>query len=298
MGDELRADDVTHQSAEVRSHSVHSLVEVVVQGFSKVNQFNASLRKLFNLNAIGLRELLSHGNFGSINDLLSLFIIKNNVSELFFHIVIDVLSLFNEIDQLGENDVVIDDFSQLWEVPREPLFESHAKSVNVLVQLLNQSNGLNNWFVLPVDVSGALLSGVRVPKTQLGSSDVLFFDLLHDLDEVRSDSSLEFGDGLVERSGNAGFREDPIEKTQFNDKAKCLKGIWGWQGLSNLLLAHLGVNDAKQELLLLGALGGGEVSGQEAFERVCHLVVSDGSDVLESLLGGGEGLVGCQLDHL
>ena len=66
----------------------------------------------------------------------------------------------------------------------------------------------------------------------------------------------------------------------------------------NLLLAHLGVDNAEQELLLFGALGGWEVSSQETFERVCDFVVGDGSDVLEGFLSGGEGLVSAELNHL
>jgi hypothetical protein len=97
--------------------------------------------------------------------LLSLFIIKNNILQLFFHFVSDVFSLLNEIDKLGENVVIIDDSSQLWEMPREPFLESHHKSVNVFIQLLNKSDCLNNWFVLPVDISGALLSGKGMTKT-------------------------------------------------------------------------------------------------------------------------------------
>ena len=65
-----------------------------------------------------------------------------------------------------------------------------------------------------------------------------------------------------------------------------------------LLLTHLWINDTQKELLFLGALGGWKVSGQEAFERVCDLASSNGSDVLQGLLGGGEWLVSGKLDHL
>jgi hypothetical protein len=131
---------------------------------------------------------------------------------LFFHIVIDVFSLLDEINELRENDVIIDDFSKLWEMPRKPFLQSHAKSVNVFVQLLNQGNGLNDWFVLPVYVGSALLAGVGMTQTKLGASDILVFDLLHDLDEMSSNSSLEFGDRFIVGSGDSGFSEDPKKK--------------------------------------------------------------------------------------
>jgi hypothetical protein len=68
-------------------------------------------------------------------------------------------------------------------------------------------------------------------------------------------------------------------------------------GLGNLLLAHFGVNDSKQELLVLGTLRGWQVSGQEFFESVGHFVVGNGSHVFQGLLSSCEGLVGSQLDH-
>jgi hypothetical protein len=76
-------------------------------------------------------------------------------------------------------------------MPREPLLKSHAECVDVLIHLLNQSDSLNNWFVLTVNVSCTLLAGVAVTQTQLGSSHVLVIDLLHDFDEVGSDPSLQ-----------------------------------------------------------------------------------------------------------
>jgi len=121
--------------------------------------------------------------------LLSLFIIKNNLGELFFHFVIDQLSVFDEVHKLRENSVVIDDFGQLREVPREPLLQAHAEGVDVLVQLLDQGNGLNNGFVLPVHVGRALLSRERVTQSQLGASHVFVFNFLHDLDEMSLHSS-------------------------------------------------------------------------------------------------------------
>lgn len=146
------------------------------------------------LKLVGVEQLLTHGDLGSINNLLSLLIIKNNIGQLFFHLVIDILSVADEVHQLSENSVVIDDFGELREVPRKPFFEPHAKCVNVFVQLLNESNGLNNRFVLPVHISRALLSGERVTETQLGSSQIFFFHLFHDLDEVCPDASLQLSD--------------------------------------------------------------------------------------------------------
>jgi hypothetical protein len=160
------------------------------------------------LKAVGLGHILSHRNFGSIDDLLSFFIIKNNVSDLFLHFVSDIVSFLKQVNQLGENVVIIDDFSKLWEMPREPLLQTHAKSIDVFVQLLNESNGLNNWLVLPVDVGGALVPGEAVTQTELGPSHIVLLHLLHDFHEVGSNTSVQLGDGVVVCRGKSSLGED------------------------------------------------------------------------------------------
>ena len=93
------------------------------------------------------------------------------------------------MDEFCEDLVVIDDFGQLGEVPREPFFQPHAEGINILVQLLDKSNRLNNGFVLPVYVCGALLAGEGVAQTELSSSHILIVYLLHNLDKVGLDAS-------------------------------------------------------------------------------------------------------------
>jgi hypothetical protein len=74
--------------------------------------------------------------------------------------------------------------------------------------LLNEGNGLNNWFVLPVYVGGALVSGEAVTKTELGSLDIIVLNLLHDFHEVSSDSSVQLSNGVVEGGGETGLGEN------------------------------------------------------------------------------------------
>jgi len=45
-------------------------------------------------------------------------------------------------------------------------------------------------------------------ETQLSLSDIIVFDLLHDLGEMSSAASLELRDGFIERSGDSSFSED------------------------------------------------------------------------------------------
>lgn len=127
---------------------------------------------------------------------------------MFFHFVSDIISLLKQVDKFGKDIVVIDDSCKLGEMPREPLLQSHTKCVDIFIQLLNEGNGLNNWFVLPVYVGGALVSGEAVTKTELGSLDIIVLNLLHDFHEVSSDSSVQLSNGVVEGGGETGLGEN------------------------------------------------------------------------------------------
>ena len=122
----------------------------------------------------------------------------------------DIVSNTELVYKFGIDRVVIDDFNKLWEMPSVPFLQSHTKRIDILIQLLNKSNGLNNWFILPVYICGALLSGIAMTKTELCSSHILIFDLLHDLDKVCSDTSLELSNRLIEGCSKSGFSENSI----------------------------------------------------------------------------------------
>lgn len=80
------------------------------------------------------------------------------------------------MDQLGVDGVIIHDFGHFGEVPCEPLLQPHAESVDVLVHLVDEGDGLNNWLVLAVHVLSAPVARVRVTKTELGSLDIRLID--------------------------------------------------------------------------------------------------------------------------
>jgi hypothetical protein len=125
------------------------------------------------LHNISLRHLLAHGNLGGLNDLLSFLVIKNKVSQFILNIFSDILTFFNVSYNLAEDAIIGDDFTELGEVPREPLLQSHHEGVDVLVHRLDQSDGLDDGLVLSVDVGGALFTRVLMGKTELGTGQVL-----------------------------------------------------------------------------------------------------------------------------
>jgi hypothetical protein len=67
---------------------------------------------------------------------------------------------------LSEDGVVTDDFSQFREMPRVPLFDSHSECVDIFIQQFKQIYGLDNRFILSVDIQGYFAAGEGVGKTQ------------------------------------------------------------------------------------------------------------------------------------
>jgi hypothetical protein len=96
-------------------------------------------------------------------------------------------------------------------VPGEPLLEPHAESVDVLVHCLNQSNCLDNRFVLLVHIVSTLLSRVGVSQSQLGSPQILIGGLLQKLLEVSSNTSEKLLNGVIEGGSEASSSKDSIK---------------------------------------------------------------------------------------
>ena len=98
MGDELRADDVADERSQIRGDRVHSLLQVLGEGVPEGDELDAPLRKAFELEAVGLTDLLPHRDLGGIDDLLGLFLVKNEVGDPLFHLVVDTVACFHEVD--------------------------------------------------------------------------------------------------------------------------------------------------------------------------------------------------------
>jgi len=109
-------------------------------------------------------------------------------------------------------------------------------------------------------------------QTELGAAQVLLRDFFGDLGEVGAHTTEQLDDSVVEGGGDAGSLED---------------------GLS-----EMGLADSKGELLLLGALCGGQVGREEGLKLLGHFNIDGGHNVVEGLFSGGEWLEGLQSYHL
>ena len=81
-------------------------------------------------------------------------------------------------------------------MPRVPLFDSHGKSIDIFIEEFKQTNGLNDGFILSVDIEGNLVSGEGMSKTQSGlfKFDVFELFVFQEVKEMLSESSNDFID--------------------------------------------------------------------------------------------------------
>lgn len=88
-------------------------------------------------------------------------------------------------------------------MPRVPLFDSHGKGVNIFVKEFEQTDRLDDRFVLSVDIQGDLVSGEGVSKTQSGllEFDVLELFVFEEIQEVLPNAT----DKLIDHSRSCGL---------------------------------------------------------------------------------------------
>ena len=108
---------------------------------------------------------------------------------------------------------------QLWEVVRVPLTHPHSKRVDILVQLIQESNALDDHVVRSVDIELDLAPGVGMAKTKLGFSRGFRCQGLDELVEVEPDATDNLRDNsnmadLDSKSFREGSSELRIQNTQ------------------------------------------------------------------------------------
>ena len=80
---------------------------------------------------------------------------------------VKILAAFEEAGDSGVSVVIGHDLDQFWEMVGIPLSHAHRERVDVLVQLVQQSDCLNDHVVDSVDVELDFGPGVRVAETEL-----------------------------------------------------------------------------------------------------------------------------------
>ena len=177
MGDQPRSDRLSEEGGKVGSDEVHLLDEVGLESLPVVGEVNDSVGEVGDVDEIDRSDVGSHGSSSSIEDVLSpdLVVVQNLLHVLEVRLgkpalVSDELGhpgvlvvVGNESDELGEVPSV-PGMSKIGlsasEVAKErtktssnsPLSHSHGEGVDVLVELIRESDSLDDHVVGSVDV--------------------------------------------------------------------------------------------------------------------------------------------------
>mmetsp|Transcript_17840 Transcript_17840/g.44238 ORF Transcript_17840/g.44238 Transcript_17840/m.44238 type:complete len:205 (-) Transcript_17840:244-858(-) len=132
----------------------------------------------------------------------------------------------NSNNSLSVLEVLSDDLSELGEMPSIPLSDSHGVSVNFLIQVIKETNGLNNHNIHLLRREFELVAAKTVSKTKGHSVD---FGLLQARDQgghLVADTSHELNNTAVVHALDAQLLLDDGGKLWVNH-GKLILGVGG-----------------------------------------------------------------------
>jgi hypothetical protein len=204
VGDQTGSNDFANQGSEVRSNDAHLGDEVGVERLAVVGELVNTLGERDDILHVGLGNLLTHAVLGGINHALgNTLIILNEGGEVVQALVSKGLLILDEESDLGIALVVGDNLDELGEVPRVPFANSHGESVDSLVKLVQDGDGLDNVVVVTLDRELHLGTGVGVTKTELGGVHITLTQLLQQLASVKTNTTEKILNNLAGVTGLA-----------------------------------------------------------------------------------------------
>mmetsp|Transcript_5496 Transcript_5496/g.13902 ORF Transcript_5496/g.13902 Transcript_5496/m.13902 type:complete len:342 (+) Transcript_5496:700-1725(+) len=268
VADEARAHQLAHQHCQVGRDGVHAALEVVVQLDAVLAEAHHLVRQLLDVVQVVLADLRPHADHGRVLEVVLDLLIKYP-GEV---VVRRPGAITHEEHGLGVLHVVGDDLGHLGEVPAVPLAHAHDERVDVLVQRVDQRDGLDDHVVRAVHVELHLGARVTVRQAQLRLLVVAILQRLEEAREVHAAAAHDLADVVVAHARDGRLLHDGV--------------------------AQLGVRHAQLELGLLGVLHLGQVHLQEVLEVLAADAVGDHVDLAQRVGRRREGLEPLQLHHL
>lgn len=202
MRDELGSDGLTDETGEIGGDDFHTALEVALDLGSELEHAESLLAEVLETLDVEVTDLLTHRVMGGLNNAFGQLTIPNNLLNLLGS---DGRggSVSNKVDESHEELVVADNPAELWEVPGVPLLDPHGEGVDILIEQFEESNGLDDGLVLPVDIECDLVAGEGVSETESGLLELHILKLLvlEEAEEVLSKSTDKLGDD----SGSGGL---------------------------------------------------------------------------------------------
>ncbi|KAI3492779.1 hypothetical protein L1887_42576 [Cichorium endivia] len=242
VADEACADEVADEGGEVGRDGGHAVLEVLVELGAVLGDGDDLVAQAPDVLEVGVGDLGAHGDLGG-----------------------------------GlEGEVVGDDLAHLGEVPAVPLLDAHGVDVDLLVEVVEEADGLDHHGVHLVRAELELVATQGVGEAEAHGVEVARVERLaaggggEERGEVLADAAVE-----VEQLRVVG---------DLDAELLCDGG------------GELGLGD--DEVLLVLALCVDDLVGEELFEALAHLALVDGRDVLDGLGGVGEAVDGGELEEV
>lgn len=162
VGNKTGTNEVTDKGSQVGCDGVHAGSEVAGKLGAVVVEANDLLGESLDVLQILGADLSTHGAIGSSLD-GTLDLLGEDLSKISGLPVGAHTHLQNE---LGVGNVVVEDLSQLGEVPSVPFLDTHSVGVQLLVKIIEKTNGLDDHSVDLVGGELELVTGERVGQTK------------------------------------------------------------------------------------------------------------------------------------
>jgi len=183
-------DNFSNQRRKIRGDNAHFGDKVSVQRLAVLRKADDSVGESNYVLHVGLGDFLAHTVLGGVNDTLGdTLIILHESSDVVQVLIGQVLLVLHEQSELGVALVVRHDLDEFGEMPRIPFTDTHRECVDGLVQLVEDSNSLNNVVVITLNGELDLSARIGVTKTKLGSVHVTLAKLLQQLSGMQSEST-------------------------------------------------------------------------------------------------------------
>ncbi len=193
VANEAGADALAKESGETGGDEVHFLGEVGREGLAVVGDGDDARGEGRDVEHVDVGERRAHGTGGGVDDVLrSRGIVAEEGGEVGELVDGEGLLCADEFGDAGVLVVVWHELDEFGKVVAVPLAYAHGEEVDVLVELVEESDGLDDHVVDAVHVELYLRARVGMAEAELGLGEVVGLQTFEQLRRVEADAADEF----------------------------------------------------------------------------------------------------------
>mmetsp|Transcript_13962 Transcript_13962/g.37553 ORF Transcript_13962/g.37553 Transcript_13962/m.37553 type:complete len:254 (-) Transcript_13962:188-949(-) len=249
---------------------MHFRVQVLSQRLAVLGKLGHARGECVDVEEVNVADVHAHGGLGCLKHSRRLLLVYQDLTQLVHALGGERVAALDELSAPRIKVVVIDHLHELGKVPAVPLAHAHGECVDVLLQEVEESNGLDDVLVSAVYVKLDLGTGIGVSQAQLRLLQVTRAKAFDELVQVAAHAAQELVDEVIGDARDASGLLD---------------------GAANLGIRH---SQGKLGLLLAPLEGLAQVTLQELAQCIGHHALADVVDVLQCVLGRREWQEGLQ----